>query len=97
MKIRTAVFTLSALLAAPAAALADHYDGGYVSFGGGNLVVGASAGTNETFALGSSVTWVDDAGTTVDYKTVKVGRPMTIHYVPEGKVRRVERVVVHKE
>ena len=76
-------------------AFADHYRGGYVSFGSGSLIVGAEA-DRQTFSVGSDVRWVDDAGAVVDYKTVRVGRPVSVYYAP-GETRRVERIVVHKD
>jgi type 1 fimbria pilin len=92
------VIAITTLLAMPATALAEHYRGGYVSFGGGNLIVGGTTvGANETFTVGSDVKWVHDAGATVDVTTIKAGRPMSVHYAPSGSTRRVERVVVHKD
>ena len=79
----------------PAIAYANHLDGGFVSFGGGSLVVGGQAGHQETFSHRANVPWVDDHGAVVDYHTLQPGHPMTVQYAEHNHQRVVERIVVH--
>ena len=87
---------LLAVIALPAIALANHLDGGFVSFGGGSLVIGGSGHHHETFSHHGNVPWVDDHGTAVDYHTLQPGHPMTVHYSEHNHQRIVDRVVVHQ-
>lgn len=79
----------------PAVALANHLDGGFVSFGGGSLVIGGHGGHHQTFSHHGNVPWVNDHGAAVDYHHIQAGHPMTVHYSGHGHERVVDRVVVH--
>ena len=95
MKTKLLIGTMTLLLAAlPSTILANHLDGGFVSFGGGSLVIGGLGGHHQTFSHHGNVPWVDEHGAPVDYHTIHAGAPLRVHYSGHGHNRVVSRVIV---
>ena len=87
---------LLAITCLPGIAFANHLDGGFVSFGGGSLVVGGIGNRHETFTHRGNVAWVDEHGAPFDYHALTPGHPLTVNYSEHNHQRIVERVVVHR-
>lgn len=87
---------LLAVTSLPGIALANHLDGGFVSFGGGSLVIGGHHHRHETFTHHRDVVWVDEYGAPFDYHTLTPGYPLTVHYSHHRHNRIATRIIVHR-
>lgn len=83
----------------PIAAFADHLSGTFGSYGNDHLMVTDPAHNNQQVRIGhgGNVPFVNQAGATVDYHTLKPGHPITVDYSGEGDHRTANRVIVHEQ
>lgn len=63
---------------------------------GSQIVVKTSSGGPATYSISKTTTFVDEAGNTVSYETIRPGTPTTVYYVTEGGRPVVSKVVVQK-
>jgi hypothetical protein len=64
--------------------------------GSSQLIVRTSSGAPVTYSYSKHTTFVDAAGNTVSYETIKAGEPTTVYYTMEAGQPVVSKVVVHR-
>jgi hypothetical protein len=64
--------------------------------GSSQLIVRTSTGSPVTYSYSKRTTFVDAAGNTVSYETIKPGEPTTVYYTLEAGQPVVSKVVVHR-
>ena len=64
--------------------------------GASRLIVRTTAGAPVTYAYSKRTTFVDAAGNTVSYETIKPGEPTTVYYTMEAGEPVVSKVVVNR-
>jgi hypothetical protein len=64
--------------------------------GSSQMIVRTTTGSPVTYSYSKSTTFVDAAGNTVSYETIKPGVPTTVYYTMEAGQPVVSKVVVHR-
>jgi hypothetical protein len=64
--------------------------------GSSQLIVRTTSGSPVTYSYSKRTTFVDAAGNTVSYETIKPGEPTTVYYTMEAGQPVVSKVVVHR-
>ena len=79
----------------PASAFASHLDGTWGGWGSNFISIGVG---NQSMRYGHSrhVSFVDDYGAPVEYRTLRRGHPITVDYAGEHGHEHVNRVIVHQ-